>query len=158
MARIEKLAECHSGKKLSLTIKLMNTLNQIGKAALSRVLSSRKFLGDEPGKMESPTIHFGEKPFDLNQKREGARSTNEHYGNIQTRTFCGLEIWGIELGLIGLQPKPGQTILEAILELTSGGAKPSHIISHNGGSSDITNWSNYTVTRFNQEQDRLIAG
>lgn len=136
----------------------MNTLNKIGKAALSRVLSARKFWGDEPCKMESPSIFFQDQPFDLNRKFEGVAHTNEHYGNIQTRSWGNLEIWGIELGLVCLEPKPGQTILEAILELTTSRAKPSHIIQHNGGASDVGNWSSYKVTRFNHDQDKLIAG
>jgi hypothetical protein len=135
----------------------MKTLNQIGKVALSRVLSSRKFWGDEPHKMESPTIWFMDEPFDLTRKNAQTGNTNEHYGNIQTRTFSGFEVWGIELGLVGLEIKSGQSFLEAIQEIVGTGAKPSHIIKHNGGDSDMGNWSTYEVTRFTNEQDQLIA-
>lgn len=133
----------------------MNTVNKIGRAALSRIFGSNKFNAVE--------IRFPSEEFDLKQII-CFKALNHHYGETQFITGDCVYLWGIELGLQRLERLNGNTYLEAIAEFLAKDKNrvvyPSHIITCSwvGGDEFSNKDETFTIFRFSQEQDRMIEG
>lgn len=134
----------------------MNTINQIGIAALTRLFSSKRF--------GAGRIEISKEEIDLCLERE-QQSTNVHYGNIQTSGGVRFGIWSIELGLHWLVmdeecPSLGVAIIQLLLrdDLVHRSTCPTHIIINTWWSGDMVDGRDetYKIHRLSQQQELMV--
>ncbi len=134
----------------------MNTITKIGKAALTRLFSSKKFNADK--------ITFDDFGFNLAgivppDEAGGTKWFGDHSIKDEGTSYY---IWSIELGLHSLEAAEGETFADAIANFLRNhspfGPYPSHIIVCSGWSDDEEDECRYVyaIHRFTQEEDRAI--
>ena len=128
---------------------------------MTKLFNSGKFRGNNG---QSNSINFMQGEFPLYEDG-GIVSTNEHYGNIQSRCGGFYLVWGIELGLQMVATSKEESVFESVVKflrketirksLTA--PMPTHLIQFTWNNSDIDDGSQvYAIHRLTQSQERAI--
>jgi hypothetical protein len=136
----------------------MKTVNQIGNAALSRLLTKKNFSSlDIDLSQQVVTICLGDAP--LLEKSSCSSCSDDEYGTVdEGQSFY---VWGIELGFKELSFDPSRSVTECLVDVLTKNdwLIPSHVVktrwTYIGGSPSNSSQT-FEIYRLSQTQEAML--